>query len=94
MQIVRDILEIEVNGVTNKFKIIDGKYIEGKALIDIEDIINTDREGFLDMLSKELTGTILLMEISYNISNFVIDSLWFDVRADASSIIEAIKESE
>lgn len=49
-------------------KIVDKDgYIQAIIKVDLFDVIKTDAEGFLDMLSEQLIGSVLLREINYNI---------------------------
>jgi hypothetical protein len=43
-------------------------YISGEVAVALNDIIHTDFEGFLDLISEKLVGTLLLADISYEVS--------------------------
>ena len=45
----------------------DGGYIHGTVPVDIDYLINNDLEHFLDLLSRLVTGTELLQDITYKV---------------------------
>ncbi len=45
-----------------------GGYISGEVAVRLNDIIHTDLEGFLDLISEKLVGSSLLADISYEVS--------------------------
>ena len=49
--------------------------ISGVVKVELRDIINTDFEGFLDILSENLIGNPCLMGIDYKIVGYEDDSL-------------------
>lgn len=57
--------------------------------VSLSDIINHDLEGFLDLLSEKATGTVLLMDIQYEIIEHRPASLTLKVTGDDSMIQEA-----
>ena len=62
--------------------------IHGFVRVHLSDVIDNDLEGFLDILSEKLTGSLLLMDINYNIDHTEDDDLILYVTGDASEIIE------
>jgi hypothetical protein len=56
--------------------------------VDLSEIIDTDLEGFLDILSERATGSPLLMDISYRIVSVENDTLKIEVDGDTSAIEE------
>ena len=70
-------------------EVSEGNYISTEVSVDLSQIIDTNNEGFLDMLSLYATDTELLMDIDYTLNR--IDSygaLIFEVTGDISSILE------
>lgn len=69
-------------------------YITGIVSVDLSDIIDNNFEGFLDMTSEKLTGTKLLMDISYKAVG--VDkgglTLFVEVTGDPSEILGAKEE--
>lgn len=63
-------------------------YIEGVIAVDIEDLINNDLEGVLDMLSEQLTNSYLLMSMGYEVVGHEGNTLHMKVWGDVSMIIE------
>lgn len=65
--------------------------VEGYVSLHISDIIDNDYEAFLDILSTELVGSDLLMDIDYNIVSLAEDpnTLILKVTGDASEILES-----
>lgn len=47
----------------------DDGYISGEVAVSLNEIIHTDLEGFLDLISERLVGTSLLADISYELSD-------------------------
>ena len=54
-----------------KEKMDENGYIVGNVLVDTDDMIDNDMEGFLDILSERLTGTPCLIDINYRIVGIV-----------------------
>lgn len=54
--------------------------------VDLSEIIDTDLEGFLDILSERATGSPLLMDISYKVIGCENDTLKIEVDGDPSEI--------
>lgn len=73
---------------------LDENYIEGVVNIDLDDIISVDLEGFLDILSKRLTGSPLLMDISYEVVGNDGNTLKIKVTGDNSMIDEKNEDEE
>lgn len=63
-------------------------YIEGVVAVDLSDVIDNDLEGFLDLISYKMTGTELLMDITYNVVGHEEDMLFIRVRGDVSNIVD------
>lgn len=43
-------------------------YVSGEVAVELNEIINSDLEGFLDLISDKLVGSVLLSDISYEAS--------------------------
>lgn len=69
-------------------------YITGVVAVDLSDIIDTDLEGFLDLISYKMTDTDLLMDITYNVVGNEEDMLFIKVRGDVSNIVDSEEEEE
>lgn len=70
-------------------------YLEGEVLADLSDIINSDYEEFLDLLSVRLTGNPCLMDISYRVVDVLENNLLvISVRGDVSEILEVTSDVE
>lgn len=64
-------------------------YVEGKVIVDFNQILDIDLEGFLDCLSERLTGSLLLMNIDYDIVGIVgPNELVINVSGNVSNIID------
>lgn len=63
-------------------------YLVGVVAIDLSDAIDNDLEGWLDILSEKLTGSPLLMDISYGVVGHDGDELHVKVTGDISQVIE------
>ena len=61
--------------------------IHGFVRIHLSEVIDNDLEGFLDIISEQLTGSPFLMNISYNVDHTEADDLILYVSGDASDII-------
>ena len=63
--------------------------VEGKVIVDFNQILDIDLEGFLDCLSERLTGSLLLMNIDYNVVGIIgPDELVINVSGNVSNIID------
>lgn len=69
-------------------------YVEGTVAVDLDEIIDGDRESFLHLLSELLTDTGDLEETEYEIVGHEGDSLHVHVTGNASGIIEEEEEYE
>lgn len=66
----------------------ENNIITGNVSIPLTDIIHGDIETFLDALSNALTGTTLLMDISYVPIEVSDDNIIFQVSGDVSMILD------
>ena len=68
----------------------ENNYVEGYIRIHINDMISNDYEVFLDLISRYLVGSNLLMDINYNVVGLTDEpnELILKVSGDVSSIIE------
>ena len=65
-------------------------FIKGNVAINLSDAIDNDLEGFLDILSENLTGSPLLMDISYKVVGCEDgDMLIIEVIGDVSNILDS-----
>jgi hypothetical protein len=62
-------------------------FIKGIVRMDITDIADDGFETFLDNLSEKLTGTDILMDISYRVVGHERNSVLIEVIGDASEIL-------
>jgi hypothetical protein len=64
-------------------------YIKGIVPIRLHHIIDTDADGFLDLISDALTGTELLLDMSYQVVGTLDnDAVLIEVKGDVSMILE------
>lgn len=74
-----------------KEKMDDNGYVIGVVAVPFHSIVNTEFEGFLDILSCRLVGSELLMDVDYNVVG--IDkteddtNILVEVKGDVSEII-------
>lgn len=66
----------------------ENNIITGNVSIPLTDIIHGDIETLLDTLSNALTGTTLLMDISYAPIEVSDDNIIFQVSGDVSMILD------
>lgn len=64
--------------------------VAGIIPMELNDIINTDLEGFLDILSRRMTGTELMSDIYYRCVGYDANTnmLRIEVHGDISSCID------
>ena len=73
----------------------ENNYVEGFISIHISTMIDNDLEGFLDIISEELVGSNLLMDINYDVVGLEDDNMIIlKVRGDASEICSDDEENE
>jgi hypothetical protein len=58
--------------------------VTGIVKVTLQEVINTDAEGFLDRLGEELVGSSLLMDISYEVVGNNGNTLLIQVTGDPS----------
>jgi hypothetical protein len=64
-------------------------FLHGVVAIDLDEIIERDLEGFLDLLSVRLSGTDVLTDICYEIVGFdAPDTVFIETWGDPSMAIE------
>lgn len=63
--------------------------IKGVISVDLHECINLDLEGFLDLISERLTGSLLLSNSDYKLIDMDGDCLLFEVTGDAGLILES-----
>jgi hypothetical protein len=71
-----------------------GEYVSGIVAVDLGDIIDRDLEGLLDELSMLLTGSELLMDITYTVVGHEGQTLWLEVTGDATEVVGCMGEDE
>ncbi len=72
--------EVEIN---------EDNYIETEVVLELNNIVDTNLEGFLDMLSLGATDTEILSDIEYTIERLdPWGGLIFSVRGDISLILD------
>lgn len=70
----------------------DNNYIRGIVKVELSDMINNNLEAFLDCLSEKLTGSPLLMEISYEPVSICDDGeIYLLVSGDVTEVLEKIE---
>ena len=80
--------EENIENELKKYTKDENGYALGIVTVNLSDIINTDLEGFLNILSEKLTGSVLLMDTSYKVISNDGDSLSIEVSGDVSMIEE------
>ena len=68
-----------------------GEYVSGVVAVHLGDIIDRDHEGLLDELSLLLTGSELLMDITYSVVGHEGDTLWLEVAGDATEVVGSVE---
>ena len=67
----------------------ENNYVEGYIQIHISDLIHNDHEGFLSVISEELVGSDLLMDVNYNAVGIAdTNELILKVTGDVSLILD------
>lgn len=69
-------------------------YVEGTVGVDLEEIIDSDREAYMELLSELLTDSTELEEIEYEVVGIDDGMLHIHVRGDATALLEDIAEEE
>lgn len=68
--------------------------VEGTVAVDIEDVIEGDRDSFLTLLSELLTDSTELDDIEYEVVGHDSGTVHFHVDGDASAVLEDIGTDE
>lgn len=66
-----------------------GNYVSGVVAVHLGDIIDHDHEWLLDECATLLTGSELLMDITFEVVGHHGDTLWLRVSGDASEVVNA-----
>jgi hypothetical protein len=69
-------------------------YVTVTVEMDLEDAIDNDHEGWLDILSSAVTGDELLMDISYKVVGIIGETLLIQVSGDVFECLEEEEEEE
>jgi hypothetical protein len=68
--------------------------VEGVVVIELDDIIDNDRDRVMELLSEALVNSNGLEDIEYELVGSDGDMLHISVRGDASSLVEDEEEEE
>ena len=63
-------------------------YVDARCCVDLSEIIHNDHEGFLDLISEETVGNVLLSDLSYEILGNSGTTLLLRVHGDISEIMD------
>lgn len=67
----------------------ENNYVEGYIEVHVSTLVDNDLESFLDIISEELVGSDLLMDVNYSVVGLEDnDMLILKVSGDVSSIID------
>lgn len=66
----------------------DTGYVSGKVRVELNEMIGVDLDGFLDMISERLTGSVCLSDVSYEIVGLSGQTPVLLVTGDPQMIIE------
>jgi hypothetical protein len=69
-------------------------YVEGIVPVDLDEIIDSDRDTFIGMLSEMLTDSADLDELEYEVVGYDGDTLHILVSGDATSLLDETEEEE
>ena len=69
-------------------------YVEGIVPVDLDEIIDSDRDTFIGMLSEMLTDSADLDELEYEVVGFDGDMLHILVSGDATALLDDTEEVE
>lgn len=69
-------------------------YVEGVVPVDIDEVIDNDRDAFLAMLSELLTDSADLEDLEYEVVGSDTDTLHILVSGDATSLLEETEEDD
>lgn len=69
-------------------------YVEGIVPVDLDEIIDSDRDGFLSMLSELLTDSADLEDLEYEVVGADSDTLHILVSGDATALLDEAEEDE
>ena len=73
----------------------ENNYVEGYVQVHVSTLIDNDLEGFLDIISEELIGSDLLMDINYEVVGVEEgNELIIKVTGDVSGVLETEEEDE
>ena len=70
----------------------DDPYIRGNVIVQLKDMIHSDVESFLDLVSEKLCGSTLLMDIEYTAIDVIGGDVVLVVSGDASQVMEMDEE--
>lgn len=69
-------------------------YVEGVVAVDLDEIVDCDRDTFIGMLSEMLTDSADLDEIEYEVVGHDGDMLHILVSGDATALLEEADDEE
>ncbi len=69
-------------------------YVEGVVAVDIDEIIDADRDTFIGMLSEMLTDSPDLDDLEYEVVGNDGDTLHIEVSGDATALLDEAEEEE
>jgi hypothetical protein len=69
-------------------------YVEGTVPVDLDEIVDCDRDTFIGMLSEMLTDSPDLEDVEYEVVGHDGDMLHILVSGDASALLDEAEEEE
>lgn len=62
--------------------VAENNLVDGVIAVHLANIIDNDLEGFLDLISKKMIGTLLLMVVQYRVVGHMGDVLYLYVEGE------------
>ena len=69
-------------------------YVEGVIPVDLDEIVDSDRDAFIAMLSEMLTDSPDLDDLEYEVVGNDGDTLHIEVSGDATALLDEAEEEE
>lgn len=72
----------------------ENNFVKGNVPFTMNELIDTDYEGFLDLAAERLVNSVMLMEIDTKVVGTVGETIIVEVSGDVSEVIDDLEDDD
>lgn len=72
----------------------ENNFVKGNVPFTMNELIDADYEGFLDLAAERLVNSVMLMEIDTKVVGTVGETIIVEVSGDASEVIDDLEDDD